>query len=170
VFAISAFILRPSDSLIIAGAVLLVAAVGWQRFYTAPAWVNRVVVGGTGAAVALLAALILKIAIGRSQVYPPFLQDHIYGFRPFNGAEKFMAFPSATMAAVGAFIVGLGIHRRSHRAAAAVVLITLALALVVTAAHWLSDIIGGTYVGVLTGTAVARRFRRRAELTAELTD
>ena len=162
-FAIGAFVLRPLDSLLIAGAVLLVLAVVWRR-RGAPDWLNRLIVGGTGAAVALLGVLVLKVAIGRSQVYPPFLQDHIYGFRPFAGSKNFMAFPSATMAVIGAFGVGVGVHRRSQRAAAAVILITLAVALVVTGSHWLSDIIGGTYFGVVTGDAVARRLRRREGL------
>jgi membrane-associated phospholipid phosphatase len=159
-FTIGAIILQFLERLLIAGAVFLVVAVGWRRLYGAPEWVNRLVVGGAGAAVALLGALVLKVAIGRSQVYPPFLQDHIYGFRLFAGSENFMAFPSATMAGVGAFVVGVGVHRRSQRAAAAVILITLAVALIVTGSHWLSDIIGGTYVGVISGAAVARRLSR----------
>jgi membrane-associated phospholipid phosphatase len=152
------------DSLLIAGAVLLVLAVVWRRLYGAPEWLNRLVVGGTGAAVALLGALVLKVAIGRSQVYPPFLQDHIYGFWLFAGSKNFMAFPSATMAVMGAFGAGVGVHRRSQRAAAAVILVTLAVALVVTGSHWLSDIIGGTCFGVVTGEAVARRLRRLERL------
>jgi membrane-associated phospholipid phosphatase len=160
-FAIGAFILRPLDGLLIAGTVLLVVAVVWRRLYSAPEWVNRLVVGGAGAAAALLGALVLKVAIGRSQVYPPFLQNHIFGFRLFAGSKNFMAFPSATMAGVGAFVVAVGVHRRSQRAAAAVIVITLAVALVVTGSHWLSDIIGGTYFGVVSGAAVARRLRRR---------
>ena len=160
-FAIGAFVLQPLDSLLIAGAVLFAWAMFWRRRYGAPEWLNRLVVGGTGAAVALLGVLVLKVAIGRSQVYPPFLQDHIYGFRLFAGSKNFMAFPSATLAGVGAFVVAVGVRRRSQRAAAAVILITLAVALVVTGSHWLSDIIGGTYFGVVSGAAVARRLRRR---------
>ncbi|MBZ5499881.1 MAG: hypothetical protein LAP85_26075 [Acidobacteriia bacterium] len=159
-FAIATFILRPLDGLLLAGVSLLVAAVAWRRFYSVPDWVNRLVVGGAGAAVALLGALVLKVAIGRSQVYPPFLQYHVYGIRLFAGSRNWMAFPSATMAGVGAFVVGVGAHRRSQRAAAAFILVTLAVALVVTGSHWLSDIIGGTYLGVVTGAAVARRLRR----------
>src|SRR5438105_3718295 len=40
-FAISAFILRRLDSLLITGSVLLAVAVVWRRFYGAPDWVNR---------------------------------------------------------------------------------------------------------------------------------
>jgi membrane-associated phospholipid phosphatase len=160
-FAIATFILLPLERLLIAGPAVLAVAVVWRRLYRASEWVNRLVVGGAGAAVALLGALVLKVVIGRSQVYPPFLENHIYGLRPFAGSEDFMAFPSATMAAVGAFVVAVGGHRRSHRAAAAIILTTLAVALIVTASHWLSDIIGGTYFGILTGAAVARRLHRR---------
>ena len=71
-----------------------------------------------------------------------------------------MAFPSATMAGAGGFVAGAGMRGGSQRAAAAVVLIVLALALVVTSSHWLSDIIGGTYFGIATGAAVARRLRQ----------
>jgi hypothetical protein len=81
-----------------------------------------------------------------SQVYPLFLQDHIYGFRLFAGAKNFMAFPSATMAGVAAFVVGVGVHRRSQRAAAAVILISLALALLVTGSHWRTSSAGHTSV------------------------
>jgi membrane-associated phospholipid phosphatase len=107
-----------------------------------------------------MGALLLKVAIGRSQVYPPFLQRHIYEFRLFAGSRNFMAFPSATMAVIGAFVVGVGVRRRSQRAAAAVILIIVAVALLVTGSHWLSDIIGGRYFGVVTGDAIVWRLRR----------
>jgi membrane-associated phospholipid phosphatase len=63
------------------------------------------------------------------------------------------------MAGACAFLVGVGVNRVSQRVAGAVVVITLAMALVVTSSHWLSDVIGGTYFGVVIGAAVARRFR-----------
>lgn len=163
-YAIGAFILWPLDGLFVAAAVILVVAVVWRRLYSEPAWVNRLVVGLSGAAVALLGALVLKVAIGRSQVYPSFLQNHIYRFRPFAGSENFMAFPSATMAGVSAFVAAIRVQGRSQRAAAAVILITLAVALVVTGSHWLSDVIGGTYFGAVIGAAVTRRLRGREEL------
>ena len=156
-FAISSSILRPLDTLMIVGAVLLVVLFVSSRFYAAPAWVNRLVAGVAGAALALLAAEALKVAIGRSQVFPPFLRDHVYGFRPFAGVKDFTAFPSATMAGAGALIGGIGVNRLYERAAAAAVLIVLAAALLVTSSHWLSDIIGGTYLGLVSGAAVARR-------------
>lgn len=163
-FAISLAILWPLDGLLLAGAVLLVLALLWRRFFRAPHWVNRLIVGGAAAAVALLGSLVLKVAIGRSQVVPPFLQDHVYGFRPFAGTRNFMAFPSATMAGVSAFLVSVGIGRPYQRAAAAAILVTLAVALVLTSSHWLSDTIGGAYFGLVSGAAVARRLRRRAGL------
>jgi len=161
-FAIGAFILRLLDSLLIAGAVFLVVAAVWRRLDSAPEWVNRLVVAGACAAVALAGALLLKVAIGRSQVYPTFLRNHIYGFQLFAGKD-FMAFPSATMAACAAFAAGVGVRRWSHRAAAALILILLAVSLVVTGSHWLSDIIGGTYFGLVSGSSVARRLRRRQD-------
>jgi hypothetical protein len=157
---VSAFILRPLDSLLFFGMLLLVIATVWRQRGSPPALVCRFVAGGAGAAVALLGALILKVALGRSQVFPPFLQDHIYGLRPFAATESFMAFPSATMAGVGAFIGGLDGARRHQRAAGAAILTTLAVALVVTSSHWLSDIIAGTYFGLFTGAGVARRLHR----------
>jgi len=162
-FAVGAFILRSSDPLAVVGLVLFVVAIVWRRWFAAPNWVNRFVGAGFGAAAALPVALVLKVAIGRSQVYPAFLQNHTYGLRPFAGSMDFMAFPSATMAAVGGFSAGLGIQSRSRRIALAVVFITIAAALAVTRSHWLSDIIGGTHIGVAGGTIAARRFGRGEE-------
>ena len=161
VFAIALAILRPLDGLLLAAAVLLVVAVIWRRLSGAPPWLNRLITGGAGAAAALLAALALKVAIGRSQVYPPFLHDHVYGFQPFAASTDFMAFPSATMAGAAGLIAGLGVSRALRRVVAAVVLIALAAAIVITAGHWLSDVIGGTYLGLVTGATVARRLRLR---------
>jgi len=164
-FAVGAAILWPLDSLLVAGALLLGLALVWRRRHSAPEWMNRLMVGGASAAVALLGARVLKMAIGRSQVYPPFLQDHIYQLRPFAASQSFMAFPSATMAGVSAFIVGVGVPRTSQRAAGTVILIMFALALIITGSHWLSDIIGGTYLGVVTGAAVLGSRSRRSTVS-----
>jgi membrane-associated phospholipid phosphatase len=77
--------------------------------------------------------------------------------------RAFMAFPSATMTGVSAFIVGVGVQRTSQRAAGVVILITFGVALIVTGRHWLSDIIAGTYLGVVSGAAVLGWLRRREE-------
>ena len=156
-FDVGAFILGASDPLAVAGLVLFVVALVWRRLLPAPDWVHRFVIAGFGAAAALAIALVLKVAIGRSQVYPAFLQNHTYGLRPFAGSMDFMAFPSATMAAVGGFSAGLGIQSRSRRLAVAVVLVAIAAALAITRSHWLSDLIGGTYIGVVSGTIAVRR-------------
>lgn len=168
-FAISESIFRPLDAVLIVGAVLLVVLVLSSRFYDPPAWVSRLVRGGAGAAVALLAAEVLKLAIGRSQVFPPFLHDHVYALRPFAGSKDFMAFPSATMAGVSGLISGYGVHRRSGRTAAALVLLVLGAAILVAAGHWLSDIIGGTYLGLVSGAAVARSLHdgRRSDVDTQ---
>ena len=115
------------------------------------------------------AAEVLKLAIGRSQVFPPFLHDHVYALRPFAGSKDFMAFPSATMAGVAGLISGYGVHRRSGRIAAALVLLVLGAAILVAAGHWLSDIIGGTYLGLVSGAAVARSLHdgRRSNVEAQ---
>lgn len=164
-FAVSAFVLRSLDSLVVTGLGLLLVALVWQRD-GAPAWVRRFVAGATGAVVALVGALVLKIAIGRSQVYPPFLRDHTYGIRLFARSADFMAFPSATMAGLTGFVVGLGVGGRRERAGGALVLITVAVALLITSRHWLSDIIGGSYLGAVSGVAVARRVGRGEGLLA----
>jgi hypothetical protein len=159
-FAVGALILRSSDPLAVAALVLFVVALVWKRLFTAPSWVSRFIGAGYGAAAGLTVALVLKVAIGRSQVYPAFLQNHTYGLRPFAGITDFMAFPSATMAAIGGLAAGFGIQSRSQRSATAVVLITIAAALAITRSHWLSDIIAGTYIGVVSGAMAVRSIGR----------
>lgn len=165
-FAVSEFILRCLDPLLFAAAVLWVALSIRRRVYRTPDFGTRLVIGLTGTAVALVGALVLKVAIGRSQVYPPFLQDHIYECRPFAASLAFMAFPSATMAALGAFAAAAGVNSRRERAVAAAILLAIAVAILVTSGHWLSDIIGGTAFGLLAGAAVARSFRRTVSACA----
>ena len=160
-FVVGATILRPLNGLGTAGAVLLGLALVWRRRFVALPWMNRSVVAGICAVVALAGALVLKLAIGRSQLYPLFLLNHIYEVRPFAGSENFTAFPSATMAGLSAFVAGVGGTRGFQRAASAAILVIVAVALVVTSSHWLSDIIGGTYLGVAGGAEVAMRLRRR---------
>ena len=165
-FAVSEFLLRSLDPLLLAAAVLWVALSIRRRFYRTPAFGNRLVIGLAAAAVALVGALVLKAAIGRSQVYPPFLQDHVYECRPFAASLDFMAFPSATMAALAAFVAAAGVNTRRECAVAAGVLVAIAAAILITGGHWLSDIIGGAAFGLLAGAAVARSFRRTVNACA----
>jgi len=158
VYAAGMFTLQLLDVLSAAGAVFLAIAWVSGRWYRAPEALRRAVVAGIAATVAVLAALILKLAVGRSDVYPSFLENHIYEVRPFAGGN-FRAFPSGTMAAAVAFAAGAGLTRRGDRVLAAVIILVIVETLVVTNSHWLSDLIGGAYLGALAGGAVRRRMR-----------
>jgi hypothetical protein len=160
VFAVALAIFRPMDTVALLAAALLVFAIGWKRFYAVPEWVNRFIAGGVAVALSLLGAIILKRAFGRSDVFPPFLRDHIYTFRLFAGSNDFTAFPSATMSGAAAFAAGVGPNRGYQRVLATIVLATLALAILITSSHWLGDVIAGAYLGTLIGALTATRLLR----------
>lgn len=103
-----------------------------------------------------MAAEALKLAIGRSQVYPAYLVDHLYQLRPFTTDHRYGGFPSATMAIASAFLTTLGIHRLLAGAA----LLLLAASIAVTNGHWIGDLLGGTCLGTAIGSLTVRRARR----------
>jgi membrane-associated phospholipid phosphatase len=60
------------------------------------------------------------------------------------------------MSGVSGFVTGLDLPRSATRIVLAGVVVLLTLALLVTNGHWFSDIIAGTYLGVLIGRSIAR--------------
>lgn len=161
-YALAGALLRPLDAVGITGFLLLLVAAAWTRASApSPTWVRRFLVAALAAILSLVVTVVLKLAIGRTQVYPTFLQQGRHAFRPFGGYPAYAAFPSATMSTAGAFLAGLGIRGRPGHAAAALVLAVLALALLATSSHWASDILAGLYLGLLVGSAVRRYAERR---------
>ncbi len=151
----AAALLRPLDGLLIAGLFLLLTAGAWTLAGAhTPAWVSRFIVADLAAILALILTVVLKLAIGRTQVYPAFLREGTYGFHPFGGYPVFAAFPSATMSVSSAFLACLGLRRPPGRTVAGLVLVLLAAALLATSSHWSSDIVAGLWLGLVIGEAV----------------
>ena len=144
------------------GGVFLVVTLVWQRWKAHARWLDRLVSAGVAAAVTLGVTLVLKFTTGRSQVDPEFLRHHIYTFHILGASAGYGSFPSATMSGVSAFVTGLDLPRSTTTIVLAGVVVLITLALLVTNGHWLSDIVAGTYLGVLIGRTTARMSLHRA--------
>jgi membrane-associated phospholipid phosphatase len=99
----------------------------------------------------------LKFALGRTwpQTWvrnnPSFIHDGVYGFYPFHGGPEFAAFPSGHTAAICAVISVLWICYPRFRLLYAVAIAIVAAGLIGAGFHFLSDVIAGGFLGVLTG-------------------
>ena len=121
---------------------------------------ERLAFAGSGAVVIAVAlALVLKYLIGRSQLYPPYLLDHVYQFHPLRGGSNYMAFPSATMAGSAALLGVLWPRWPRLGAPGVAILLLIAACLVVTSSHWIADIVAGAALGALVGGRVASRWQ-----------
>jgi hypothetical protein len=136
---------------------LLILAIAFRVRPNLP-WLRRAVSAGASILAALIATEAIKYMVGRSQIWPQFLQYGVYGFRPFSFDRGFMSFPSGTMAGMTAFIAGLHLRPAVERGLAAAGIVFFALVLFVTSGHWASDILGGTILGLFVGRQIARRF------------
>jgi membrane-associated phospholipid phosphatase len=98
-----------------------------------------------------------KFAFGRSwpetwvNNNPSFIRDGVYGFNPFHGGAGFQAFPSGHMAAICVAAVVLWFCYPRLRAIYALLVATVAIGLIGTNYHFLSDVIAGSFVGVSIG-------------------
>jgi len=92
---------------------------------------------------------ILKYVFGRINTRVWLIAPHEYGFHWFQGSEQYSGFPSGHMAVFTALIaVFWRLHPRLRGVGLAMLLL-LAGALIATNYHFLSDVIAGTYVGLL---------------------
>lgn len=150
------------EGLGIVGAVLLALGGGWWIIRRKlPRRVVDFLSALLVAALTLGLTELLKWAVGRSQVDPVFLREHVYGVRPFAGRHGYGAFPSATMSVSSAFLAGLGLGGQRSRIIAAVVLSLMVVAMLITNGHWLTDILAGTLLGLSVGAAASRRRLQR---------
>lgn len=112
----------------------------------------------------------LKFAFGRINTRAWLLHPDWPEFRCFSGAEHYHGFPSGHMAVFTVLFVAVGAYYPRVRTAAPVLLTLLALALLVTDYHFLSDILAGAYLALIIHFAALRALPGSAEATFRSSD
>jgi hypothetical protein len=92
---------------------------------------------------------ILKHAIGRINARFWLLHPAAVEFRWFQGQENYMGFPSGHIAVFSVLVFALGTYYPRDRYVSFGCLFAMALALIATDYHFLSDIIAGVYLGYI---------------------
>jgi membrane-associated phospholipid phosphatase len=110
---------------------------------------------------------IMKYIVGRIDTRFWLLHPRYKEFRWLHGGGNYSSFPSGHMAVFTAFIIALTIFYPRYRSACFGFLSVLALALIVTDYHFLSDVIAGAYLGFIvnyfTQYGLTFLFKSRAE-------
>jgi membrane-associated phospholipid phosphatase len=105
----------------------------------------------------------LKYAFGRINTREWLHAPQEYGFHWFSGAVRYSGFPSGHMLVVTALVAVVWRFHPRYRPACVGLLLVLALAMIVTNYHFVSDVIAGTYVGLVveacTWRVVGRKYR-----------
>jgi membrane-associated phospholipid phosphatase len=143
--------------LAMAGLMLLWRGVQYLRRRPPAAWALLPLCCSWSVAGALSAVMALKFLIGRSQVYPPWIERREYGFFPLHGVHGYGAFPSATMAVAAAMLAVIWIQVPRRRALSGLLFVLVAGAIIMTNGHWVSDVIGGGFLGAFSGWLTVRR-------------
>lgn len=82
---------------------------------------------------------------------PSWLQNHVYGFHFFHGGKAYASFPSGHTAIVFAMITVLWLGLPKWRWLCAVLGISIVAGLIGMYYHFVSDVIVGATLGILTG-------------------
>jgi membrane-associated phospholipid phosphatase len=98
----------------------------------------------------------LKYAFGRINTREWLHAPQEYGFRWFSGAEHHSGFPSGHMLVVTAIAAVVWRFHPRHRPACLGLLLVLAMAVIVTNYHFVSDVIAGVYVGLVVEACTCR--------------
>lgn len=94
----------------------------------------------------------MKRAVGRSEVYPVWVHEHVHRFKWLHGTSSdYKAFPSGTTAVASAVCAVLWLRAPRLRWPATIGVVLIAIALVLTNSHWTSDTIAGAFVGWTIG-------------------
>jgi membrane-associated phospholipid phosphatase len=104
---------------------------------------------------------ILKIIFGRSNTREWLINPGIYGFHWFQGGGSNAGFPSGHMAVFTALAASLWRFYPDYRIIYAIFLLTLAVALIATNYHFLSDVIAGAYLGLAVEACVFKLLDRQ---------
>ena len=100
-----------------------------------------------------MAKWLLKYLIGRISTRFWLLYPRAHEFHWLHGTGNFTGFPSGHMTVFTALVAALWAYYPRHKTFYAVFLASLALALVATNYHFISDIIAGTYTGLFVHAA-----------------
>ncbi len=106
---------------------------------------------------------LLKYIFGRVNTREWLMKPELYGFHWFQGGEGFSGFPSGHMAVFTALAVSLWRYYPGYRPVCIIFLLALALALIITNYHFLSDVIAGAYAGVFAEFCVYKACNRRGQ-------
>jgi membrane-associated phospholipid phosphatase len=99
----------------------------------------------------------LKYAFGRTwpdtwiENNPSLIQNGVFGFNPFHGGPGFASFPSGHVAAVCAVMAVLWCSYANLRPIYIACAAAVAIGLIGANYHFLSDVLGGIFVGITTG-------------------
>jgi membrane-associated phospholipid phosphatase len=103
---------------------------------------------------------LLKFVFGRIKTREWLISPESYGFHWFQGGGIFGGFPSGHMAVFTALTMALWRFYPRHRIIYAVFLLVLALSLIATNYHFLSDVIAGAYLGIMLEKCTYEVLRR----------
>jgi membrane-associated phospholipid phosphatase len=112
---------------------------------------------------------VLKFVFGRVNARVWLAAPHLYGLHWFHGGGDFAGFPSGHMAVFTPIGLALAWAFPKWRRLFFAALVLLALALLVTDYHFLSDVAAGTYVGIASDAAavwLAGRWEARSSRQA----
>ena len=105
----------------------------------------------------------LKYAFGRINTREWLYAPQEYGFHWFSGAVRYSGFPSGHMLVVTALMAVVWRFHPRYRPACLGLLLMLALAMIATNYHFVSDVIAGAYAGLVveecTCRVVGRKYR-----------
>lgn len=144
---ILSFIFDPNNWFVLF--VILVIICIWQKTRTK---LNpRLLVWTISLFIAIAAATVIKVTLAR---YRPelFLQEGLYGFHWLSHKRLFNSFPSghATLGFAGLLGLAYSIQNKKFTVLCIVIALIITISRILSSQHYLSDVLGGVYIGVFS--------------------
>ena len=103
---------------------------------------------------------LLKFIFGRVNTREWLAKPELYGFHWFHGSGFGGGFPSGHMAVFTALVAAMWRYSPRYRPLYLILSLLLAAALIATNYHFLGDVIGGAYLGILVEAGTNRALSR----------
>ncbi|MFZ2448699.1 MAG: phosphatase PAP2 family protein [Syntrophobacteraceae bacterium] len=155
-FAAITFLGLSTGYLIASGAAFI-----WYRYVgKKPIFSNMALFVFCAIAVSGILNAVLKYVFGRYR--PGMLLDHgLYGFRFFSTGYDYTSFPSGHANTVTALLLALCLISKRFGPASILIVPPLAMSRVVIGSHYLSDVIFGSYLAVVTTLFLREAFEKK---------